>query len=75
MAITRSVIEALPERDRNELSCWAAMADMTAEAYLEACIKKGHEIIGRQVLDTPASTAEKHLKMPPPQKRVVGLTD
>lgn len=72
MAITRSVIEALPERDRNELSCWAAMADMTAEAYLEACIKKGHEIIGRQVLDTSTPMREEHLKTPPPHKRVVG---
>jgi hypothetical protein len=75
MAIIHRVIEALPERDRNELSCWAAMTDMTAEAYLEACIKKGHEIIGRQVLDTSTSTGEKNLDMPPPQKRVVGSTD
>lgn len=56
MALPRSVVDALPEKDRNELACWAAMAGMSAEAYLEACIKKGHEIIGRQVLDTPTFT-------------------
>ena len=75
MAIIHRVIEALPERDRNELSCWADIADMMAEAYLEACIKKGHEIIGRQVLDTSTSTGENNLKMPPPQKRVEDSTD
>ena len=75
MAIIQRVIEALPKRDRNELSCWAAMADKTVEAYLEACIKKGNGIIGRQVLDTSTSTGEKNLDMPPPQKRVVDLTD
>jgi len=53
MAIPRSVVDALPEKDREELACWAAMAGKSPEAYLEACIKKGHEIIGRQVLDTP----------------------
>lgn len=75
MAIPRSVIDALPERDRNELICWATMAGMTAEAYLEACIKKGHEIIGRQVLDTPTFMRERYSKTPTSPKRVASLTD
>ena len=75
MAIPRSVIDALPERDRNELICWATMAGMTAEGYLEACIKKGHEIIGRQVLDTPTFMREKYPKSPAPMKHVANLTD
>jgi len=75
MAISRSVIDALSERDRNELACWAAMADMTAEAYLEACIKIGHEIIGRQILDTPSSIPESYSKSLHPLKRVANLTD
>tara|TARA_R110000787_G_scaffold9229_10_gene32523 strand:+ start:1184 stop:1465 length:282 start_codon:yes stop_codon:yes gene_type:complete len=53
MALSRSVVDALPEKDREELACWAAMAGKSPEAYLEACIKKGHAIIGRQILDTP----------------------
>lgn len=36
-----------------ELTRWAAMAGMSLQVYIEACIKKGHQIIGRQVLDTP----------------------
>ncbi len=53
MALPRSVVDALPEKDREELACWAAMAGMTSEAYLEACIKKGHQMLGRKALDTP----------------------
>lgn len=53
MAIPKSVVDALPDKDRGELICWATMAGMSPEAYLEACIKKGHQIITRQVFDTP----------------------
>ena len=53
MTLRRRVVDALPDKDREELACWAAMAGMTPEAYLEACIKKGHQILGRQTLDTP----------------------
>ena len=53
MALPRSVVNALLEKDREELACWAAMADMSSEAYLEACIKKGHQILGSKALNTP----------------------
>ena len=75
MAIPRSVIEALPERDRHELARWAAMAGMSAEAYLEACIRKGYQIIGRQVLGTPTFMREKYPKTPAPLKPVARFSD
>lgn len=53
MPLPRSVVDALPENDRDEVIRWAAMAGMPPEKYLEACIRKGHQILGRQVLDTP----------------------
>tara|TARA_R110000787_G_scaffold131798_12_gene243944 strand:- start:46818 stop:47021 length:204 start_codon:yes stop_codon:yes gene_type:complete len=58
MALPRSVVDALPEKDREELACWAAMAGMSSEAYLEACIKKGHQMLGRKALDTPTYMRE-----------------
>lgn len=53
MPLPRRVVDALPEKDREELACWAAIAGMKPEEYLEACIKKGHQILGQQVIETP----------------------
>tara|TARA_R110002111_G_scaffold262198_2_gene337362 strand:+ start:11722 stop:11925 length:204 start_codon:yes stop_codon:yes gene_type:complete len=58
MSLPRSVVDALPEKDREELLCWATIAGMKPEAYLEACIKKGHQILGRQTLDNPTFMRE-----------------
>ncbi len=58
MPLPRRVVDALPERDRDELICWATMAGMKPEEYLEACIKKGHQILGQRVIDTPTYLQE-----------------
>lgn len=60
MPISRHVVDALSEKDREELACWAAMADMKPEEYLEACIKRGHEILGSQILETPTYLRESY---------------
>jgi len=75
MPVTKAVIEAFSDKDRLEIERWAAMAGMRPEEYLQACIRKGHEIIGRRTLDTPTFKRERYASKTHAESRVPSLVN
>lgn len=58
MKITLEMDGLLPGTDWKRLETWAALADMTPEEYVRACVRRGH-------LELRAEVAESSLHLRP----------
>ena len=60
MTVPQAMVDALPDKDRQELELWATMAGVSTREYLAQCIRKGHELLGGRIVDTPASRRDRY---------------